>query len=125
MTRSPDDLLIDASYGEFQHPGPRADLLRIGVDLDGTLAEGIWTPDNPTSEIGRPIWRNVRKVREAADRGFKPWIHTARPSTDYEAIEKWAHHYRIPISGIETGKPLFVLYIDDRGRHESAESWLP
>jgi hypothetical protein len=25
----------------------------------------------------------------------------------------------------ENGKPLFVIYIDDRGRHAGAESWLP
>lgn len=125
MTRSEGDLKRDAFFGEFAHPGPRADLKRIGVDLDGTLAEGVWTPANPTSEIGLPIWRNVWKLKELVAGGLKAWIHTSRPSTDYEAIEAWAKHFDIPISGIETGKPLFLLYIDDRGRHESAESWLP
>lgn len=104
---------------------PRTDLKWLAVDLDGTLAQPLWTPGNPTSEIGDPIEANVRKLVCAVRAGFKPLIHTSRPDTDYEAIEAWLDHWLIPYRRIRTGKPLAALYVDDRGRHESAESWIP
>ncbi len=104
---------------------PRADLLWIGVDLDGTLAEPVWTPENPTSEIGDPIERNVKKLLELVEHGYKPVIHTSRPWTDFEAVEAWLDYYNIPYKYIQMGKPLYRLYIDDRGRHSEEESWLP
>ncbi|MGW3992179.1 hypothetical protein ACWEF6_01700 [Amycolatopsis sp. NPDC004772] len=109
----------------FKLPPPRSDLLWAGVDLDGTLAEPVWTPDNPTSEIGEPMWANVVKLLELVDSGKKVVIHTSRPWTDYEAIEAWLNYWAIPFHQIQCGKPLYVLYIDDRARHADAESWLP
>lgn len=110
---------------DFVQPGPRSDLLWLAVDLDGTLAEPLWTPDNPTSEIGPPIHQNVRKLVAAVQRGYKPVIHTSRPWTDYEAIEQWLWYYAIPFSRIVCGKILAAVYIDDRGRHSDAEDWTP
>lgn len=109
----------------YTNPPPRSALKWIGIDLDGTLAEPVWTPDNPTSDIGIPIVHNVLKAYEVAVRGFKIVVHTSRPWTDYEAIESWLNYWGVPWHQIQCGKPLFALYIDDRGRHESAESWLP
>lgn len=109
----------------FQQPPPRSNLKWVGIDLDGTLALGVWTPDNPTSEIGDPIPENVEKALKVREAGLKIAIHTARPWTDYEGIEAWANYWDVPWDYIQCGKPLFVLYVDDRGRHESAESWLP
>lgn len=110
---------------EFEQPPPRSNLLWLAIDLDGTLAESLWRPDNPTSKIGEPIPRNVAKLRRAVASGYKAIIHTARPWTDYEAIEWWCNENDIPFRRIQCGKILAALYIDDRGRHESAESWLP
>lgn len=110
---------------DYQPPPPRSNLLWVGVDLDGTLAEPVWTPDNPTPEIGHPIARNVAKLRELGSNGYNIVIHTSRPWSDYEAIEYWLNWWGILWDNIQCGKPLFALYIDDRGRHESAESWLP
>lgn len=104
---------------------PRADLLWAAVDLDGCLAEGIWTPDNPTSKIGYPIWQNVHKARDLEAAGYKIIIHTARGWTDYENIEGWCNHYHVPFRRIVCGKILAAIYIDDRARHSDAESWLP
>lgn len=101
------------------------DLKWIGVDLDGTLAEPVWTPQNPTSDIGDPIWENVEKLREAVKEGYKPIIHTSRPWGDYPTVEAWLIHHDIPFKEIQLGKPLFALYIDDRARHSEADSWLP
>lgn len=103
----------------------RANLLWLGIDLDGTLAEPIWTPENPHAGIGDPIGRNVAKLREAVDAGYKVVIHTSRPDSDYELIEAWLNLHDIPFKAIRTGKPLCALYIDDRGRHAEEESWLP
>lgn len=111
-------------YGGFPLPEPRASLKRVGVDLDKTLAEGVWSADNPTRAIGAPIWKNVEKVNELAAAGWKIWIYTSRPDTDYEAIESWLIYWGIPFHGIRTGKPLFVAYFDDRGHNADEEDWL-
>lgn len=103
----------------------RSNLLWIGVDLDGTLAEPIWTPENPTPAIGDPIRRNVVKLREAVRKGYKVVIHTSRPWSDYEAIEAWLLWNDIPFKAIVCGKLLAAAYIDDRARHAEDPSWLP
>lgn len=109
----------------FVQPGPRSKLLWLAVDLDGTLAEPVWTADNPVAEIGTPLWFNEIKLERAVKAGYKVVIHTSRPWTDYEAIEAWLNHYEIPWHKIQCGKILAALYIDDRGRHSDAESWIP
>lgn len=109
---------------EYNPPPPRSHLRWAGVDLDGTLAEPVWRPDNPTLDIGDPIEENIVKLRELAER-YKIVIHTSRPWTDYEAIEYWLNFHGLPFSDIQCGKPLFVTYVDDRGRHADDPSWLP
>ena len=107
-------------------PKPLRDkLIWVGVDLDGTLAYPKWTPDNPTSEIGDPIQKNIEKVNELVAAGYKVIVHTSRPWTDYQVIEQWLNWYKIPFKEIQCGKPLYAAYIDDRAIHADAESWLP
>lgn len=110
---------------EYNPPPPRSNLLWAGVDLDGTLAEPVWTPDNPTSSIGDPITENIEKYEWLRQAGYKTVIHTSRPWTDYEAIEYWLDFHGIPFDGIQCGKPLFVTYIDDRACRADEETWLP
>jgi histidinol phosphatase-like enzyme len=100
-------------------------LLWIAIDLDGTIAEPIWSAGNPTSAIGQPIRHNVVKLREAVRAGYKVVIHTARPWSDFEAIEAWLNLHNIPFRQIQCGKILAARYVDDRGCHESESSWLP
>ena len=104
-------------------PPPRSELLWAAVDLDATLARGIWTPDNPTREIGPPIPENVEKLHALVDRGMKPVIHTSRGWTDYEAIESWLAYHGLPVRRIVCGKLLAGVYVDDRAVHESAAVW--
>lgn len=104
---------------------PRSYLKWLAVDLDGTLAEGIWTPEEPTSEIGAPIARNVEKVRRLAEAGWKIVIHTARPWHDYESIEAWANWVPVPFKGIVCGKLLAAAYIDDRAINADDPDWTP
>lgn len=104
---------------------PRERLKWVGVDLDGTLAESLWTPSNPTQLIGDPIWTNLPKLLRVVSAGYKPFIHSSRPWTDYEAIERWLKFYEIPYREIQLGKPLYAAYIDDRAIHADDEEWLP
>jgi hypothetical protein len=114
---------------ELQKPGftvpQRKNLLWLAVDLDGTLARPLWTPQNPTSAIGDPIPVNVIKLREAVAKGYKVVIHTSRPWSDYEAIEAWLTHNRIPFKGIVCGKLLAAAYVDDRAIHADDSQWTP
>ena len=107
----------------YNPPAPRGNLVWIGVDLDGTLAKPVWTADNPTSDIGDPIWENVSKLERAVAKGYKPIIHTSRPWTDYEAIEYWLNYWGIPFKEIQCGKPLYKAYIDDRAVHADDPEW--
>jgi hypothetical protein len=116
---------IEADTKPFVANPPVSNLIWVGVDLDGTLAEPLWTPDNPTSDIGNPIWENVTKVRELVAVGYKIIIHTSRAWTDYQNIEQWLLHWDIPFKEIQCGKPLYAAYIDDRAINASNESWLP
>lgn len=116
---------FDKLRGIYQNVQPRGDLLWAAVDLDGTLAEGIWTADNPTSEIGYPIWENVHKARDLEAAGYKIVIHTSRGWTDYENIEGWLNYYNVPYRRIVCGKLLAAVYIDDRNKNVSDESWIP
>lgn len=120
------------SYGIARNSEPkfkpeplREKLIWVGVDLDGTLAEPLWTPENPTSDIGDPIPESLEKVRELVDHGYKVIVHTSRPWTDYQAIEQWLLHYNVPFKEIQCGKPLYAAYVDDRAIHAEEMSWLP
>lgn len=112
---------LDAS--EFVPPPPRADLLWVGIDLDGTLAHSLWSIDNPTAPIGDPIWDNVQKTIRLVGGGHKVRVHTSRPWSDYELIEAWLNYWEVPFSGIICGKPLFKFYIDDRNVDPLAPDW--
>lgn len=104
---------------------PRADLKWLAIDLDNTLAQSLWTSENPTSEIGDPIQANVDKLKAAVEAGWKVVIHTARSWEAFEAIEGWLNYHGIPFDKIQPGKILAAVYWDDRGGHESAPSWIP
>lgn len=104
---------------------PRANLIWAAVDLDGTLAEGVWTPDHPTTEIGNPRPGIMKQVEELVQAGFKIVIHTSRPWTDYENIENWLKFWKIPFKHIVCGKLLAAVYIDDRAVSAFEDSWLP
>lgn len=116
---------LDSIYPKPPTIPQRSKLLWVGVDLDGTLAEPLWTPENPTSQIGDPIPESLVKVHQLVAAGYKIIVHTSRPWTDYEAIENWLTYYKIPFKEIQCGKPLYAAYVDDRAINADAESWLP
>lgn len=101
------------------------ELKRVGIDLDGTLAEPRWSPDNPTDEIGPPIPENVAKLTKLHDAGYRIYIYTSRPDWQVELIEAWLEEHEIPYRDVRAGKPLFAAYIDDRAIPADAKSWWP
>lgn len=105
----------------FVPPGPREELLWIGVDLDDTIAKGVW----PEPGIGEPIWENVAKVRELIEHGFKVVVYTARGWEDFELVESWLEHHDIPYNRLECGKMLLRAMVDDKNVLPESESWLP
>lgn len=105
------------------YPPPRQNLLWAAVDFDGTLAEGIWTPENPTNVPGAPIRSSLDKLQYLVREGYKIVIHTARPWSDYEMIEYWLEHYGVPWNKIVCGKLLAHIYIDDRACHVTESLW--
>jgi hypothetical protein len=114
----------------FETVPPRDNLIWAAVDLDGTLAEGVWTPDNPTSEIGpMKVYPSGKSARDLVDElyeaGYKVVVHTARGYTDYENIERWLRHNKIRFRHIICGKVLAAVYIDDRNKDINDESWVP
>lgn len=115
---------------EFRSLPPRGNLKWAAVDLDGTLAEGIWTPDHPTSEIGPvKVYANGKTAKDLVNElyasGLKVVVHTSRPWTDYENIKRWMEFNQIPFVAIVCGKLLAKVYIDDRGISAFEESWVP
>lgn len=114
---------MTAPGGNFVPPGPLAKLKWAGIDLDGTLANNVWTPENPTSEIGEPILENVAKARRLHEDGWKNVIHTSRGWADYPLIEAWLIHHDIPFRGIICGKGLFGVMIDDRNVDPNSPDW--
>jgi len=114
----------------FRTIPPRGNLVWAAVDLDGTLAASVWTPENPTANIGPPMVYPSGKTAktlcdELAAAGFKIVVHTARAWTDYENIEAWLVHHEIPFRSIVCGKLLAAVYIDDRNLDIYNESWVP
>lgn len=121
MTEEPDGLLPEVEPGTR----PYHMLKWLAVDFDNTLAETLWTPENPTRRAGDPIWPNIDKLFKAIDAGFKIVIHTARSWTDYEYIEWWLNRWHIPYHHIVCGKILATAYIDDKAINADAPSWIP
>ena len=94
-------------------------LLWACTDLDGTLAYSI----HPKEGIGEPIWKNIGKLNELVEVGYKIVIHTSRHWSDYEMIEQWIEFHNIPTTKIVCGKPLAKFYIDDKAINAKADKW--
>lgn len=111
-----------SNYGT---PVTEAQLNWIGMDLDGTMAQSVWTPERDNSDIGDPIERNVNQAAALVRAGYEVVIWTARPWGHHPMIQKWtAMHLPFPVKQIVCGKPLFKVYIDDRNIALASDCWL-
>jgi hypothetical protein len=96
----------------------------IAVDLDGTLAEGVWTPENPVDTIGAPIQHGLNQCARYSSVGWKIVIHTSRPWYHYEMIEEWLEKHGVPFRRIVCGKLFAHRYVDDRGVPANFPDWV-
>lgn len=99
---------------DFVPPAQREKLIWIAVDFDGTIATSSWSADNPNALPG-DVLPEVREKLEAIHTvGKKIVVHTSRGYADYEIIESYMNHHRLPFDKIICGKLLAEKYIDDR-----------
>lgn len=102
-------------------PRNRPDLKWYAVDLDNTIAEGVW-PD--CDGIGQPIEENMAKLELVREAGYKVIIHTARSWNEHENIDAWLTDHNIRHEGIVCGKPLSHRYVDDKAINSEEKSWV-
>jgi hypothetical protein len=115
-----------AIVNKYETPAAdRQGRLPVAIDFDDTLARSLWTPENPTTEIGPPIHLNIVKAREVARAGWRIVIYTARSWDDEPKIRAWLLEHQVPFDSIICAKPLCGAYVDDRARHADDASWLP
>ena len=99
----------------MEYPEPEEGLQWVMVDLDGTLAEGVW----PNDHIGAPL-PHAEEMLEHYYYDYRIAIYTARGWNDLHKIEAWLKETRLGdwVDAVICGKPVAGLYIDDR-------SWNP
>lgn len=102
---------------------PPVELKNLAVDLDGTLCNQTWTPEQSKSLVGDPITENIAKLFEAVAAGYTIDIHTARPWVDRDMIEAWLVAHQIPYRAIVCGKILAHRYVDDKAVPADAKKW--
>ncbi len=83
----------------------------LAVDLDKTIA----TSNYPDFKLEEPINGAKRALYDLIIDGWKIIIHTSRPWSEYDVIEKWLIDNSIPFRRIVCGKLFAKYYIDDRG----------
>ena len=83
----------------------------LAIDLDKTIAVSNY----PNFKLQEPIKGAKESIDKLVAKGWKIIIHTARPWSDYDIIEKWLNKYEIPHRRIVCGKLFAKYYIDDRG----------
>ena len=101
-------------------------LIWFGVDFDDTICSNTGYPDFIP---GLPFPDTVETLQKIAKMGYKITIITARPSSDYQNIERYCEYYDIPVRRIFCGsKPLLAHYVDDKNiafnPSKPKESWL-
>lgn len=83
----------------------------LGIDLDKTVANNSLYPEYK-------LLKPISGAREFLDQlefdGWKIIIHTSRPWSDYDLIERWLIKYKIPHRRIVCGKLLAKYFVDDR-----------
>ena len=85
-----------------------------GVDFDDCICSNSGYPHYEPQNPKMDVIRGLRALRKA---GYKIHVHTSRPSAHYYNIESWMKEHKVPFDAIDTGKPLYRLYIDDKAYH--------
>lgn len=100
-------------------------MLRIAVDLDGTICET--KKEGQTYESVKPLPLAIKTLRKLKSEGYYIVIHTARNMRTYSnnigkviahqvpIISKWLEDHNIPYDELVVGKPHVDYFIDDKG----------
>ena len=83
----------------------------LACDLDKTIANSSY----PKFKLEKPIKGAKEALDKLTKQGWKIVIHTSRPWSDYDIIEKWLIKHQIPFRRIVCGKLFARFYFDDRG----------
>ena len=94
-----------------------------GWDFDGTLVETKQS-NNFSLINAKPIYRNIKILREQAKLGYKIFIFTSRAWVEYIDIKEWLVRHKIPFKAILCGKPLFLDLWDDRAINPNCKECL-
>ena len=111
--------------GFYLAPPTDEQLLTAIIDLDGTIAESTWHPEQTRSVIGDPIDHGIDQLIRLYLNNYRIVIFTARAWADHDMIVAWLIENEIPFHQVICGKPLGTVYIDDKAVNASADSWAP
>lgn len=111
--------------GFYLAPPTDEQLLTAIIDLDGTIAESTWHPDQTRSVIGDPLDHGVNRLTDLYLQGYRIVIFTARAWADHDMIIAWLIENEIPFHQVICGKPLGTVYVDDKAINASASTWAP
>lgn len=109
--------------GFYQAPPTDAELKTAIIDLDGTLAESTWHPEQTRSVVGDPIEHGVNQLTKLYLDGYRIVVYTSRAWADHDMIVAWLITNEIPFHQVICGKPLGTVYVDDKAVNASEPRW--
>jgi hypothetical protein len=83
----------------------------IMVDLDGVICSEETFLERPLAE---PITGAREALRELRAAGYVVVIYTARSWGEFRVAERWLADHGFEYDGLQMGKPVADLWIDDR-----------
>jgi len=83
----------------------------VMVDLDGVLCTEEVFLERPLAEPIAGAAEALRKLRAA---GYVVVIYTARGWGEYRVARKWLEDHGFEYDGLQMGKPVADVWIDDR-----------
>jgi uncharacterized HAD superfamily protein len=81
------------------------------IDLDGVICTEERTFERPLAE---PIPGAQEALRQLRAAGHTVIIYTARNWPEYRVTKKWLDDHGIEFDGLQMGKPVADVWIDDR-----------
>lgn len=83
----------------------------IMVDLDGVICSEEQFHDRPLATIIPGAREALARLRAA---GYVVVVYTARSWGEYRVTKKWLDDHGLEYDGLQMGKPVADLWIDDR-----------
>jgi len=118
----------------------RDKVLRVAVDLDGTLTKighfyDLWGTTfaelYPIYHDVEPNKKMIKIVNDLYDKGYVVYIFTSRYDIYQKVTEEWLKRYGIKYHYFTMNKPFYNILIDDKGYRpdeiknvEDVEGWM-